>query len=374
MSHQLQDGRVERATSQWWRSPVVAACLRVLALLGFAGIAWLVAGASMAHADAGSTPVSGAAPVLAAAGSTAAPATSILGATAAPVTRPLATAAAPIAPLAAVAVSPLKGNTGGALAPATDPAAEAPVVNGTAVPSSTPAHGSVASQAIPVGDRQGRPSPVLSGSAALLDPLSMTQDIAASLGVEKVVAPLTSAVRPLTDTARPVTEGVTSVLTVLPKFNRPLQPILPVDASSSWVGRQPTPATAETSTAPLQAVQPVIATGPTAGAGHAVESWTASFVAIATDSSDLASGPAVGASNSAPTLPVPVPGPFPGMPGAALQSGSAAGSSMTQHEGSTGAIGTSGLAARMLASRATAVTEKTGVTLVRAEDPSVSPD
>ncbi len=375
MSYQLQDGRVERATSQWWRSPVVAACLRVLALLGFAGIAWLVAGTSTAHADAGSTPSLGAAPVLAAAGSPAAPATSMLGAATAPVTRPLATAATPITPLAAVAVSPLTGNTSGALAPATTPASEASVLNDAAVQSSIPAHEPVASQAKLVGDRQSRPSPALSGSAALLDPLSTTQRIAASLGLEKVVAPLTTAVRPLTDTARPVTEGISSVLSVLPVLSRPLNPILPVDASTSWAGLKPAPATGDrTIQVPFQAVQPVVTAGPAAGALYTVETSTAPFVATATDRTDDTSGPAVGARSTAPTLPVPVPGSFPGMPGAALQSGSAAGSSMTQHDGSTGAIGAGGLAARMLASRAPAVTEKTGVTLVRAEDPSVSPD
>jgi hypothetical protein len=202
----------------------------------------------------------------------------------------------------------------------------------------------------------------------------MTQSIAASLGVESVVAPLSSAVRPLTDSARPVTEGISSVLSALPKLSRPLQPILPIDASVPWAGRRPAPATGQLITVPSKSVQPAVAAGPLAGAGYTVDNSTATFVALATHRTDLASGPAVGASSSAPALPVPVPGSFPGMPGAALQSGSAAGSSMTQHDGSSGAIGASGLAARMLASRAPAVTEETGVTLVRAEDPSVSPD
>lgn len=375
MSYQPQDGRVERATSRWWRTPVASACLRLLALLGFAGVAWLIAGGSTAHADTGHPSEAGQAPVhsTAAADSSAAPATSLLGPVAGPVDRPLATAAAPVAPLAAVAVSPVTGNTSGALAPATTPAAGTRVVNDAVVLVATPARDLVASQAAAAGSRQNRPSPALLGTAALTDPLSVTHGIATSLGMGDAVAPLTTAVRPLTDTTQGVTAGVSSVLAGLPKVSKSLRPIarLPIDGSSAWTGVLPVPATPERTTAPLQSAPQTVSVEDLAGP---VELSTVHLAASAAHRSDLASGPAVGADSPAPTLPVPVPGSFPGFPGAALHSGSAAGSSSTQHDGSTGAVGAGGLAARLLASRVLAVTEDSGVTLVRAEDPSVSPD
>jgi hypothetical protein len=350
MSNQLQDGRVERATSQWWRSPVIAACLRVLTLLGFAGLAW-VAGMSTAHADASSSASS--------AGSPAAPVMSLLEPATAPVARPLTTAVSPLAPYAAVAVSPVTGSASGALAPATTPASDASVVDG-AVALVTPVQ-----DVLPLDDQQSR-SPGLLGSSALLDPLSVTQGLATSLGVDDAVAPLTQASKPLTD-------RISSVVSVLPKVKTPLRPRvrLPIDGFSPWTGDLPLPAMAERSIAPEKTAVPAVPAGQMAGP---VELSTAQLAALAAHSPDVASGPAVGAGSSAPKPPVPGPGPIPVLPGAALHSGSAAGSSSTQHDGSTGAVSTSGLAAGMLASRALAVTEDSGVTLVSAEDLSVSPD
>lgn len=370
MSYQPQDERVERATSRWWRTPVVAACLRLMALLGFAGLAWF-AGMSTAHADAGTSPDQGQAPVLstATAGSPTAPATSILGPTMAPATRPLASAVSPVTPLATAAVSPISGHTSGALAPATTPASGASVVTGAAELIATPAH-ALASQAGSVGNRGGRTSPGLLGSAALVEPLSMTQCIATSLGVDDAVAPLTLAVRPLADTARPLTDRIMSVVSGLPKVKAPAVR-LPIDDLSSWTGVPPVPATEERSISPVQAALPAAPAVHNAGP---VELSPVQFAAFAVHRPDYTSGPAVGAGSSAPTSPVPVPGSIPVLPGAALHSGSAAGSSSNQHDGSAGAVGTSSLATRLLASRALGVTEDSGVTLVRAEDPSVSPD
>jgi hypothetical protein len=359
MSYQLQDGRVERATSQWWHAPVVTACLRVLALLGFAGVAWAVA-TSSAHADAGSPALSGAVD------SAAAPVTSIPEPSTAPVGRPLVRAVSPSVPYAAVAVSPVTGSTGGALAPATTPASDASVVDGAAT-LVTPVCGP-----LPADGRQSR-SPGLLGSSALVDPLSTTQGITTSLGVDDAVAPLTTAVRPLTETTRPLTDRISSVVPGLPQVSTPLRPIvrLPIDDHSPWTGAQPVPATAERSTTPVQAALPAVPADQIAGP---VDSSTAQFAAPAAHRPDSASGPAVGAGLPAPTLPAPGPGSLPVLPGAALHGGSAAGSSLAQHDGPTGAVGTGGLAARLLASRAFAVTEDSGVTLVCAEDPSVSPD
>ncbi len=353
MSYPRRNGRVERATSQWWRTPVVSACLRVLALLGFAAAAW-IAGSSMAHADAG-TPA-------ASADSTAAPVTSVLEPTLAPVSRPLTKAVTPVARHAAVAVSPVTGSSSGALAPATTPASDASVVDGAAS-LVTPVRGLVLADG-----RQSRSPALLGGSgSALLDPVSVTQGITTSLGVDGAVAPLTTAVRPLAG-ARPLTDRISSVVSGLPRVKSPTSR-LPIVGNSPWTGDLPVPATAEGSL-PDQAALPAVPVG-----HFGFADFTANRnAAQAAYRPDASSGRAVGAGSSAPTSPTPGPGSVPVFPGVATHGGSAAGSSSHQLDGSSGAVGAGGLSDRMFASRAFAVTEDSGVTLVRAEDPSVSPD
>jgi hypothetical protein len=383
MSYQPQDGRVERATSRWAPTPVVAACLRVLALVGFAGAAWLLAGASAAHADTGTAeaarvsraalPANGS--VAPAAGSVtgllarptaapaAEPATSALGSPAAPLVRPLAAVAAPISRTATGAVSPVKGNASGALAPATTPASGASCASGVSACTATPAHGS-ASQAGPAGV-------ALPLDAVSLGSVPAVQGLLVPVAANAAATTLTEVVRPLTDTIRPLADTLPA--TGSPRVSGTAVPVLPATtgSTSARTGHLPAPVTAERSTAPDQAATPV------AGSHGVARTVGSSTVSPPTPAASILGNTAripVGARPAAPAQPQPAPGTFPVLPGKGTNSGSAAGSSMFQLDGSTGAVGTGAHTARALATRALPVPADSGVPLVRAEDLSVTPD
>jgi hypothetical protein len=350
MGHQPQDARVDRATSRWWRTPVASACLKTVAVTGFAGVAWLLGGSSAAHADAvdltgalgaGGTAVSDATtlvalpPVATATGH--ATSTEKIG-------RPLAAKALPVPRAVTAAVSSMTRNASGALAPATTPASGAVGGLRAFARNTTPALGST----VQVGTTGlGQLPSALSAGSALTGTLPTPRNLMTPIGAGHVVADAVSTVRPLHD--------VESVV-----------PPLPIGGPSSLTGSQPVDALGGRIASPLQWAIPARDAARTG-------SFEPAQAARAAQKLDGASSPAVGAS-TAPTLPTPGPAQLPDVPGAGMNSGSTTSSFASQFDGSAGVIGAGGHTARLHALRAIAAAATTGVPLVRDEELAATPD
>lgn len=404
MSHQPQDERVERATSRWGRTPVRTACLRVLAFVGIAGAAWFAAN-STAYADsapdstqasastvasdeAGSTGDNSLAPITALAADAVQPVTSTVGSATDPVVRPLAAAVQPTTSTVAGAASPNAENASGVLAPATTPASETSDVDGTAAVTATPARSSDSNQEQAAEGARQTP-----GSTATDAIFESVDSLFTPLGVNEVVSPVIRTVdpvlAPVVQTATSVLNPVTSVLEpVLQPANSVLSPVLS--------GLAPVTSGLASATSPVDREAPVVSVpngddslawtdfGPvmtdsaSASTGSVLKS--ASRMDFADTTSTVAStvepttGPRAGSTPVDPVLPLPAPVTAPVFPATGSHNGSTASTFTFQHDGSTGAVSISSLQARLTALRAWSGDVEAGVTLVRAEELSVSPD
>ena len=376
MAFQSQDERVERAASRLTRPAVLSVFVRVLALLGLAGAAWLLA-SSTAHAESGLAP---------APGTTAAPASTSRG------------LAAPSGPAArndvAARGAPQNEGTGKArTAPPTDRALVHEVdqtfrtVSGPVSSALTPVTRNLADVVHSAATDTGRTAPptatpVAPGSApvtgtslpggtparsAARQPgqLESPLDSAiAPLGLGDAASPLTDLVLPLADIVQPVTRTVTPDTDVLgtvtgaafPEFPRGTTPFLDSVPLGQTVGSPltatPAPTPALDGTAP----------GTTVPAGVVVKLGPPA---------ERSSSP-VGAAPTAPTFPLPALGSS--FPALGSFSGGAAGASSPHYDGGTGSVEAGGFVGRDSGSRVSPATADAGVPRERAEDPAVSPD
>jgi hypothetical protein len=337
MGYQPQDGCVDRTTSRWWRNPVASACLKTLAVTGFAGVAWLLGGSSAAHADI--VDLSGA---LSSAEHAVSPATELVAlppvasvtghaTSVRTLVRPLAAKASPVPRAVTAAVSSMARNTSGALAPATTPASGAVGGLRAFVRNSTPALDSI----VQVGT-QG------------------AHDLIAPIGAGHIVAAPARSLRPLAETVQSLTHVVSTASPV------------PTGGPSLLTSSQLVDAQGGRIASPLQRAIPA------QDAAHtgSLEPVAAPQAARTLDGN---SSPAAGA-RTAPALPSPAPAPVPSVPGVGTNSGSTTSSSASQFDGSSGVISAGGHAARLHALRALSATVESGVPLVRDEELAATPD
>ena len=361
MGHEPQDGRVDRATSRLWRTPVASACLKTLAVTGLAGVAWLFAGSSAAHADTDLAALLGSGAVSETTGPVVIdpitagpvvipPAASAAGSamSAVKVARPLAAMASSVPKNATAAVSSARRYAGGALAPATTSAAGAVDGIRAIARSATPALGST-DQVETLGLGQ-LPLPVLPIAAAATETLAVPQALNEPIDAGQIVA---GAVRNLRPVAQP-----------LPAVMRDV--IRPIGDASPSTGNQPVDRLGSRIAPPLQWATP-------AQGAERLNSYESAAVTQAARTLDGASSPAAGATE-APTLPSPARGPIPATPGAGTNSGSSTSSFASHFDGSAGMVSAGTATARLLALRPLTAAVESGVPLIRAEELAATPD
>ncbi len=317
MNDGLRGRRVEHAMSQLSRTPVVTALVRLMVLLGFAAVAWLVASAS-AHADAPAetTCASG----VVSADSTSSRSTGSQAGAAASVGQPVESALAPVTRSIAGIVEPAAAATGQALAPVT-----------RAVAGSTPT----------------------AGAPDACDGSSRQEGLLAPLGLSDVVTPLTDALGPLTDGIRPVLSG-TALL-------RPVD-----DTVTSLTSQGSDHATASRTTpAASHGVPTPARLGQNGADTHQADASGTRVV--------HSFGQPAGATDtqfpSGPTGDL-----FPRLLGVAGSGGSTSGPTAPTHDGGTGAFVTGTSAADAAISLVTPATADQGAPRNRAEKLAVSPD
>lgn len=351
MDVEPQDGRVVRAASRWTCAPVLAAVVRVLALVGLAVAAWLLTSAN-AHADTGSQPVSG----------TASPAQIAVGER---VPGSADTAPSGSDDLYEVAsgvfidawwlefIAPTIGDTDGRVVPVTGTSTGGlPVTSATETTFLYDAVGPTFS-AVPG---------TLAGSSGDLTGRSLGDALLAPLQRSGAVAPLTEAVTPVTAAVEPVLSG----MTVLPSFGDRASASASADAALlPWDQYRSAPAELLPATS-TELVGPVL--GDMSSTVPVVSTSAAHGAPASRASSQAVTAPA------APAAPRPGSGSLPTVPGLGTSTGGASGTSTLTNDSGTGAVPAGSLPGHLRVSRVSPATARTVLPHERAEDPAVSPD